>query len=240
MKRHSILFPLLGILLISFHVDSQAQIGFRASYQSMQSLSWEETVAEMQGQNQARPLWDNGVHYELDYWFRLRNVRVEFFPALGFSRHQMINNAFGLADEDFQLQVYRFAFHTQLYPFDFFGDCDCPTFSKQNPFFKKGFFLSVSPALSLLNPRLSDDLADSRIWTPGITIGAGIDIGFSDFITLTPFAQYGYDLNASWEGISDFIPEENRTSDSSELDTAAPVMLERWQIGARLGFRWRT
>lgn len=129
----------------------------------------------------------------LNYWFRLRNLRIEFIPEVSYGQTQQI-----LPDNNtFDAQWLAFTVHTQFYLLDLFSDCDCPTFSKQNDLFQRGFFLSLSPGLTYATfdtgSQLIGPLDRSQTGlVPHLGAGIGMDIGLNDFITLTPYAGARY------------------------------------------------
>lgn len=129
---------------------------------------------------------DTGWEIAVNYWFRLPGKRVEFMPTLyyGFTRFDE-NFTSGLNEG---LHEAGFQFKTNIYPFDFGGDCDCPTFGKQGPQLQKGFFLQLSPGFTYYRTEnVFVQEAEAQEHT-GFTLGAGIglDIGLSNFLTLTP------------------------------------------------------
>ncbi len=145
--------------------------------------------------------WEAGIHY----WLRLSDLRIEFFPELFYS-------SFDHKESDpnsFLFRRYGLALPVRVYPLDFKSDCQCPTFSKQNDFFKKGFFIQVSPTFQKYRPKISDGTYDlfgmlRGEWqsTIGLGLGGGIDIGISDLLTLSPtFSYYLY----PWENV-DYQP----------------------------------
>jgi hypothetical protein len=77
------------------------------------------------------------------------------------------------------------------------GDCHCPTFSKQNDLVKKGLFIQIIGAFQ--NERSKTAITQYTNWHQNLSagIGAGLDIGISDFITLTPLIQYLHTVYSS-------------------------------------------
>ena len=129
----------------------------------------------------------NGYDLALGYWFRLKNLRIEFLPEVSYG------NTILKADEnsdETDITSFGFAFPIALYPFEIRGDCKCPTFSKQNDLVKKGFFMEVVPAFQQFQVARSGGSGSS--WSNQINLGAGIglDFGISDFVTLTPLVHY--------------------------------------------------
>ena len=208
-----------------------AQIGVSAHYNSMNAQDWEYPVSDFTSAN--TNLIGDGWSVGLDYWFRLKDARVEFFATLQYSQFDQYDQPalLSLNNESFE-----FIFKTNFYLLNFIDDCNCPTFSKQNNFLQKGFFLQVAPGVGWLQQHTEVfDLAtntqlnlDNTSTLFSIGIGAGVDIGLSDLITVTPIVSYRYYPSVSWE------PEGNYTSPvAANTDTA----IGQFQAGIRLGIR---
>jgi len=120
------------------------------------------------------------------YWLRLTNYRVEFFPGLLIQQNQFKP----LNSSNKNTYSYGFQLPIQVYPFELRSDCKCPTFSKQNDFLKKGFFLQFLSQFSLF-----EDIGSTSHGTLDLGAGAGIDIGLSDLLTISTFVQYAWNLN---------------------------------------------
>jgi hypothetical protein len=169
---------------------------------------------------------DQGWQAGVDYWFRLKNTRIEFLPTLSFGRIS------GRADSgnDFiaqKIQIASFFFNTNFYLFDMAGDCDCPTFSKEGNTLQKGLFFQVSPGVSYFRygiETVEGEQTSSEI-AFGAGAGAGFDLGVSDFLTLTPFAGLRYYPRV--DGWAGDIPNVGDTG-SSLLQTL---------LGIRVGLR---
>ncbi|MEO0875957.1 MAG: hypothetical protein AAFY48_15280, partial [Bacteroidota bacterium] len=80
MKALRVLFPFVFSMLL--FTALQAQFGVKGSYLTSQADQWEydgpfgSERIELLGSG-----WQLGV----DYWFRLKNTRIEFLPTLAFS-----------------------------------------------------------------------------------------------------------------------------------------------------------
>lgn len=200
---------------------SQGQIGINLGYQINDTDGW-------QAVDNGSSVVADGYKVGIDYWFRLKNQRIEFTPELSYAFYESVP----LANVyDFKIEFFSFQFNTNFYLLDLLNDCNCPTFSKQNDFFKKGFFIRVAPGITGIRFNNNDpDLAD---WPnefgnlqPMIALGAGLDIGLSDLITISPIFTANYIPNAKWNG-GGIAPINNPTSDF-------------WQYtaGLRLGLRF--
>lgn len=181
---------------------TKGQIGVQGHYHSLNSV--EEQSATY-----------NSFTAGLDYWFRASRVRLEFRPFLGF---ETLNSR--TTDQSFQ--GLSFEFQTLFYPMDWFNDCQCPTFGKTNDFVKKGFFFTVAPYIGTPIAAPAEwESATDIVW--GAKAGAGIDIGLSDYVTVSPFARLIY-----------LHDQFTRPAGVDRSGTAA------FQVGLILGFRWDT
>ncbi|MEL7219735.1 MAG: hypothetical protein AAGJ93_00370 [Bacteroidota bacterium] len=210
---------------------SWAQIGVSAHYLNGEADKWDVSpsstlagVIEMPGSG-----WQAG----LDYWFRLKNLRIEFLPTLAVSQQEkdLITNVKS------EMRAYHLFINTNFYLFDFKGDCDCPTFSKQGPSLQKGVFLQLSPGYSVFNYTVLDSEAGFSVKNDdsGLSIGLalGLDLGLSDFVTISPIIGARYYPTVEWEALAlDTIftfPATPAEAESSLLQYTA---------GIRLGFRF--
>ena len=150
----------------------------------------------------------DGIQASVEYGFRLKQKRVEFHPGLGYR--------FTLDKPNFEGTMHSFDldFNTAIYPFDFAGDCDCPTWSKDGTLIKKGFFIEVSPGIAyqtLQRNFIVSDVAGGELEPTDIgssnlllKLGAsvGLDIGISEQFTITPMLTISMLSDAEWEGLN--------------------------------------
>lgn len=193
------------IILILCPIVSYGQFGINAKYLFGQS----EALDTYQ-------LSQDGLQVSLEYSFRLKEKRLEFHPGLGyrFTFFKELDLNSNLDEDDLgYFTSMDLDFNTSIYPFDFGGDCDCPTWSKDGNLIKKGFFLEVSPGIAYQTmhrdfywsdphgpevPIKSTNLA----WK--LSIGAGIDIGLSEEFTLTPLFSWTKISNEVYERLTDY------------------------------------
>lgn len=132
----------------------------------------------------------NGYGAGINYWLRLKNVRMEFFPEVTYSRLTSLPLE---TLPSANLDRWAMAVPVSFYPLDFKGDCRCPTFSKQNDLVKKGLFLQLVP---MVQHERTDQPSGWHL-NFGLGLGTGLDIGISDLITLTPLVQYSTTLGST-------------------------------------------
>ncbi len=214
------------LVLLTLPCLLSAQFGIHATYQKNTQAS-EFASSDF-------PI--SGLAFGVDYTFRLAQNRIEFFPELNYSFAETTD-----ASDDNMLNLkdasLGFYFNTNIYIFDFAGDCDCPVFSRDGNFLKKGFFLQVSPGVNYHNYEYSDyvfSFDEPRIVTDNnvsysLAGGAGIDIGLSEHITISPYFRARYHFDTEIEGyVGGDILLPERTDNFS-----------MWQMnaGIRVGFQ---
>ena len=211
--------------------EAAAQFGLRLKYNSNNFNNWEEAINDRFGEN--NPLYATGFEAGLDYWFRLKKRRIEFFPEISYA---IANTRYeNPVIEQFNFNSFNFNFHTQIYALDMEGDCDCPTFSKQGPLINKGLFFHFTPGISgyqaevLHNPISSQRLDPEKI--SGVAfkagVGVGLDLGVSDLLTITPIISYYFHSALNWKNLA---VQETVFMDSS-------VNPSQLQFTLRIGFR---
>ena len=148
----------------------------------------------------------DGMQASLEYGYRLKEKRLEFHPGLGY------RTTWNKEALEGYINSVDFDFNTAIYPFDFAGDCDCPTWSKDGTLFKKGFFFEVGPGIAYQtlhrtiittpgNPTIQQrvDINSSEVVFK-IGAAAGLDIGISEQITLTPMVSMTWLSSEEWKG----------------------------------------
>lgn len=192
MKRSLLLFFLLAFASL----NCSAQLGFFGGFSNFNPSGWNE---QFQDDFNEAPYPLAGYQIGLDYWFRLKKRRIEFSPAISWSR---FHNEF--ASGKLEHEALGLHFHTAVYVLDLASDCNCPTFSKDGNFFSKGVFLEIAPGAILVKNKTSflpGSGSASREGSElafGGSIGVGLDLGISDLITVTPIARFHYYPNYNW------------------------------------------
>ena len=180
-----------GFVLLVFMAccvsSASAQIGFSAGYSSVQTRF--EYVDDFTGFS---PSYFGGV----DYWFRLKNYRVEFYPEISYlqsGKEAYINDLNNGEKMEHRLSLAAGKMNVRFYPLNFKGDCNCPTFSKQGKTFEKGFFLFLTAGVNQMRVQAKSDLTqygDDKAILLTYGAGLGLDLGVTDFLTVTPFLRY--------------------------------------------------
>lgn len=195
----NLLFLLLGLLMTT-HLH--AQFGINAAYRFNNAPDL-KIIKSFDGTNDEFEVLSNGFSIGMDYWFRLKNYRIEFLPELNYGQY---NRNLQTDDETIALKsgAASFFLNTNIYFLDLLGDCNCPTFSKQGPTINKGIFLQLSPGLTYWNQSYTSQSGDNEASniTFSIAAGLGVDIGITDLITLTPFGGLRYYPEIEWTDLS--------------------------------------
>lgn len=182
---------LLIPVFLFFTLTASAQIGIKASY-NFHSSPYDAFTNNNDGD---LPTVDNAPEIALNYWFRLPTKRVEFMPSVFYSTTNTSNTTSNL-------NLYGAEMKVNLYPFDFGGDCDCPTFGKQGPQLQKGFFVQLSGGYARYD---SGEIVENVVAANGqgaiFGAGVGLDFGLSNLITLTPMASFRHGPGL-YEGIA--------------------------------------
>ncbi|MEL6867411.1 MAG: hypothetical protein AAFP19_23500 [Bacteroidota bacterium] len=222
--------PLITITLLFFLINSlSAQLGANAGIKRMNAPEWE---AIFEGES----FLDQGFKVGVDYWFRLKNRRIEFTPELSYSRFASTIDHFTEGNaQDFSSTQLGFHFNTNIYILDLGEDCDCPTFDKDGTILDKGLFVQVSPGLSLFQNRyegLEEVKSNDTVFSLGI--GLGLDIGLTNFVTLTPLISFHRFFNAEWEDLI-LLATDGREISGDAGETTSP---NQFFAGLKLGFRF--
>ncbi len=216
------------LLLLFVVTDATAQFGVRAKYNLNTFSEWDDYI-DQNINGSADKIFPSNIEVGVDYWFRLKNHRIEFMPevAMGLKTNSSISGESGV---DFS--YFAFNFNTQIYVFDLEGDCDCPTFSKQGPSLNKGFFFAISPGILYNKKEITVGPNGSAIGSNQtnlrIGVGAGFDIGFSDLFTISPSIMYNLAPGLNFSSLS-----------AAHAASADPITsgLNQIQFQLRFGFR---
>lgn len=224
------------LLLIS--AICSAQYGIRTHYSFVQL---DQSQNRLLTGAYAEEVFNGHLGVSLDYWFRHKKKRIEFLPEIGFKRSANSLRVSG-ANEDnkYTSNAFFFNFNTRIYPLDFGGDCDCPTFSKDGDLIKKGFYFALSPGLAYYNTSLSgrfmesEDLDQSNSFLAyKVGLGAGLDIGLSDFLTINPYVFY----NRFW-GLKYADPIIDAVNPTIDPPLEYKSTGSEFLVGVRLGLRF--
>lgn len=219
--------------LFSFQLLN-AQFGVSAGYKPITAKNWERIIGEHPSNFTTNESFANGIQFGVDYWFRLKNYRVEFLPELSYSRFARIYNVDEGKEDYFTSQFLGLHFNTNFYIFNFKGDCDCPTFSKEGNSLEKGFFIQLAPGVDyIFNSYTSDDESQkANDIVPSIGIGIGVDFGLTDLLTVTPMVKIHHYFGAEWEGLNTIYEPTKVISEELNKNNITQLF-----AGLRIGLR---
>ncbi|MDX1479405.1 MAG: hypothetical protein R3301_16940 [Saprospiraceae bacterium] len=193
-----------ALLSISLCAGISAQFGGGAHYQRFDNNYWPGVVDELADGFVAEDMIGASAYY----WFRLKDVRIEFLPEVGYAISLGQNDA-GVSTD---LKLLTALVNVMFYPFDLINDCDCPTFSKQGSGLQKGFFIALTGGLSNHTMGLIDE-SDTRFFDVSerlvrYGVGVGLDIGVSDLLTIVPHAYLHWEQNPAYDGLAEALGGE--------------------------------
>ena len=191
----------LAAIFFSFQLTAHAQFSAIGGYMDMGRNDWEDITID--------DFHRGGFIVGIEYWLRLKNYRVEFSPGIFYNqRNEYTVEVADIPDQGdviYNSNYFSFQFSTSFYPLDFEGDCNCPTFSKQGDFIKKGFFFHIAPEVGMLNGKVNTTTiagpVEEKISNFYFAVGGGVglDIGLSDLVTITPLVKVTYFPNVNWD-----------------------------------------
>ena len=230
---------LVVLLICCGQLESlSAQFGIRGGLQSNKFNTWNEGFRAWGMEDQMSVL-SGQTNIGLDYFFRLKKRRIEFYPEIYYGLISDQSFSVRTWDVDLSMTQFGFDFNTHFYLLDFEEDCDCPTFSKKGKLIEKGFFLSLNPGIGYYDASfartdrpsmITDRFEDSGIFLK-LGFGAGLDIGINDLITITPMITANYYPGLNWRVTDGFQPilGTGRDYDRSSNFVIEPAI--------RIGFR---
>jgi len=201
---------------------SYGQFGLNVRYSTNDFNDWSGITTAASG----GPIWESNLEFALDYWFKPSEYRAEYYLEGSYA-----NTKTTFGNRVYQLNSYGFGVKSNIYILDFKGDCDCPTFKKEGGLFKKGFFLQWNAHGAYWNKQ-AEFLGDSDTNIAfDLGAGAGIDIGISDLLTITPYATWQYYPWLTWEQFG----LRHGIGGIENLNAKTTVTMIKF--GVRIGFR---
>jgi len=239
MKQLTIILFVLSVFQI------QAQVGLSMSYINQNADQWEELAIEQYGNSAENNFLNSGYELGVDYWWRIEKFRIEFFPTLSYALlttkldNPLVNDLGLIREGKYNQSNIGLHLKTNIYPLDFGGDCDCPTWKKDGNVIKKGWFIQlIGGAKSMITKYKFNDYSSSDqsiLFEAGL--GTGLDIGVSEFLTVTPYINYIHTFNAEWLQLDELPTNANGFPFTDEFNSNVTDM-NRLVFGVRLGFRF--
>lgn len=236
LKRLSILS-----LIILFYAPLSAQIGVNLNYHQSNYSGWNE-VLEDSG-IEFPELFRHSYFLGLDYGFGMRQYRVDFYPQLFYKRSVSEYTSAKYQQPgyyQFDLIQYGFQLGVHVYPLDLLSKrgMQCPSFRRGGDVFSKGWFFSFTPGLiystkelygSVVNGQTLEeftDLENKLIF--GFGLGTGIDIGISEYFSLTPMINYTFLLGEKWPGMSERFEQPSFNDGTQVSYLSAGIRIGLW------------
>ena len=217
---------LLSFGILFFTLSLQSQVGLRAHYSTNHYEGWNDFFnTQLQ---EPRNIFSNSIDISIDYWIRLPNKRIELYPYLSYHH---VEHQFQFMPGSLALRQLGLGIIAHFYILDLLGDCDCPTFSKQGSFIKKGFFLLSGVGADHSTKAVNDVYGDGNI-DARFQVGMGLDIGVTDILTITPLIRYQYYPDISWHEMA-----QQFGIDINNVSTSAGQFGLGVRVGIRLDYR---
>ena len=236
------------IIIGSFNQNLQAQIGITGTFTNIDAPNWQESMINSTRFDFPNDFeWSSSFKVGIDYTIKvLPETRLYIQPGISYSSFKeddIFNTSTAMASTAaFNVNIIDASIPINLYFLDIEGDCDCPTFSKDGNVIKKGLFFQVSPGLTYTNNQIIQSINGSDISTnytdisPNLGVGLGLDIGLSDYITITPLVRFTRHFNVEWESLDNNLNVEPSTVEQVELNTSP---INQFEAGLRVEFRWK-
>jgi len=231
----------ITLFLLPF-ITIHAQVGFSFSYGQLNHPDWDELVRN--NDNTAFDLPNDGPFLNtawrviIDYTHKIiKDKRIDFHPELSwsYSDFETINLQTG-EPINLALNLLGFHYNTNIYLLDLDGDCDCPTWRKEGPTFKKGFFIQLSPGVNIFNKTI--DLEGNNFKENDVVFslgaGAGMDIGLNEMLTITPFVKANLFLSTDWTDLNTLRIIEIEMEDGQNQTS-----FNQLSVGIRVGFNFK-
>ena len=118
------------------------------------------------------------------------------------------------------------------------ADCDCPTFSREAGLLEKGFFVQIAPGLSYFDGKVEEAaiISEDNGLNFKLGLGIGLEIGLSDYITISPIIKYNRYFNVKWEGLKEDISSFYQID---VIDGNNTTNINQFYGGLKLSIRFR-
>ncbi len=222
----------LAVLLCFSTVCASAQIGIALSHRSVYAPYWQGLIGENV------PLFGNGHGFAADYRIKLKDVHLDIMPEAGFAKFKTpgLENT-GFPEGNFYAEFYNLQLNGNVYPFDFFDRLDKKEKLTSAENMRRSVFVQIAPGATMtyLSYR---DAAEEMLLPPRRTaffigLGAGFDIHYKNYLSLTPMLRFQHYPTVRWDGLGE-LADEN-TGDFFREETS----VNQLAFSLRLGVFWR-
>ncbi len=222
-----LLFTLLSFSFLTTTLSAQLQGGLSGNYFLQSIPEWESAIF---GNRSNERLLNKGYGAELDFKVAgFENYRVQFH--INAQRNQFRSD---WGNRALKLDQNVLSLTSKIFILSLEADCDCPTFSRDAGILEKGFFVEISPGISTFNGKIEDDfiISEDKGTAFKLGIGMGLEIGFNDYVTISPFVRFNRYFNMEWEGLQTDIAGIDNVPDPIEGSDTTP--LNQFSAGLRL------
>jgi len=228
----------IALLFLPF-ITIRAQVGFSFSYSQLNHPDWNDLVYSndnlflvLVGEDS---FLKNAWGVSADFKHKLKNKRIEFHPELSWARTETKTLA-SPQQRNFGINLLGFHYNTNIYLLDLDGDCDCPTWRKEGPTFKKGFFIQLSPGVNVFNKSLDleGNIFKENDVVFSLGAGVGMDIGLNEMLTITPFVKANLFLSPDWTDLNTLRIIEIEMEDGQNQTS-----FNQLSVGIRVGFNFK-
>lgn len=224
--------PTIVLCLLCFFLNSSfGQIGVSLSYRYLDAPYW----GQLLGENET--LLKNGHGFSMDYRFKLKNIGIHLLPEIGFTKFSNEIDAINDSPKEvFIGQFFNVQLNANIYPLDFFDQVKNNETITSSQNVARSFFVQFSPGVSMIylsyRAELEEMLLPPRETSFFLNFGAGFDLHYKNYLTLTPMVRYQHFPNVNWEGLSGLRDEYSDIflRDNSYVNQVA--------FALRLGIRW--
>lgn len=205
---------------------AQLQGGIAANYFIQNMPEWESAFFGLRSNER---LLNNGYGGELDFKVAgFENYRVQFHIN---AQKNFFKSS--LDTRQFKLDQHVLSITGKIFLLSLEADCDCPTFSRDAGLLEKGFFVEISPGISNFKASATDQslISEDTGFSFKMGIGMGLEIGFNDYVTISPFVRYNRYFNMEWEGLQADIAAFDNTTPIEGSDATS---MNQFSAGLRL------
>jgi hypothetical protein len=235
----SYLYSILLFLLVSS--PASAQFGVNLGYKFSDARTW-QIAADNYITNGHRNILEVGTTGGLDYTFPTKSKFLVLQPNIQFTRLTSILYHYQTLDiYNFDLFNFGFQLNLNFYLIQF-PNKDGEKTNYDIPHQKRGFYLSLSPAIDhfrteFTHPEISNNGDPNLIVKSGavdfscsIGVRAGVDLAFGRNLTLTPLIGFRYFPRVDWKDLTEISSQdvESGTYDFSSIT--------QFSFGLRIGF----
>lgn len=220
-----LVFSFLFYTNISF---AQLQGGISGTYFTQSIPEWEAAVLGTRSNEQ---LLKSGFGQAVDLKIAgFENYRIQFHLNAGTNKATT-----SLENRQFKLRKNDIGLSGKIFILSLEADCDCPTFSREAGFLEKGLFVEVLAGASFIQSEMTETstlISEGNEVVFKAGLGLGVEIGITDYVTISPFVRYQHYFNAEWEGLQTDIAAFDQTTVTAGSDSTP---INQFSAGIRLG-----